>query len=225
LRGVSRDADVVVAFPSAAHFRNLDSRLKCEGYCAGLDSFESSIAHHVMDYGTTDCLRLSGRIDHDTSSVRKFIRFGFGRIQRDSFQQNWSLHGTTMPGVNIKAFKNMPLKLRHQLLIIFEEATRFTSLWHKDSFPDEQRNKHCAGYLNGQMGFPQSTSLFEFFDIFLSRNTTLPKHCDVKNCHRPGYNECCVYSFNTCLSGEQYKISIIMTTRTTVGCAFDKTKH
>jgi len=128
-----------------------------------------------------------------------------------------------MPGANVKAFKEMPLPLRQQLMIVFEEATKFTRLWHKNSFPNPRCNKHCAGHLNTKLGFPSSTSLFEFVDIF-SRNTILPKHCDVKNCHREGYNECSVYTYYTTIEGDPFKVSIIMTTRTTVGCAFEKSE-
>ncbi len=72
------------------------------------------------------------------------------------------------------------------------------------------------------MGFPQSTSLFEFFDVIMTRNTTLQKHTDPKNDHRKGYNVCTVYSYVVNLDGVDYKVSIIMTTRTTVGSACDK---
>ena len=110
-------------------------------------------------------------------------------------------------------------------MIIFEEATTFTHLWHKDSLSNPARNKQCAGYLNSKMGFPLTTSLFEYFDLFISRNTILPKHCDVKNCHRPGYSMCCVYSYYTQIGRDEYKVSIIMTTWTTVGCAFEKSNN
>ena len=125
-----------------------------------------------------------------------------------------------MPGVNVKAFKQMPYKLQQQLIAILEEATHFTCLWHKDAFLDKSRNKHCAGHLNSKMGFPHSSSLFEFVDLFLSRNTTVRKHCDVKNCHRPGYNECTIYSYYVVLGTDTHKVSVIMATRTTIGCAF-----
>jgi len=224
VKGVSRDGDIIVAFSNAAHFRNIESRLTRLGHFGGIYSLERNLAAHIMAYGTLDHLRLKGKIDDKTDTIRKFIRIGFGRIQRPSYHQNWSLGETTMPGVNVKAFLRMPLLLRQQLMVIFEEATKFTGVWHKDSFSDPRRNNHCAAYLNSKLGFPKSTSLFEFFDFFISRNTILPKHCDEKNCHRPGYNECCVYSYFTEVDGDQYKVSIVMTTRTTVGCAFDRAK-
>ena len=139
-----------------------------------------NLAAHIMAYGTLDHLRLKGKIDDKTDTVRKFIRIGFGRIQRDSYHQNWSLGETTMPGVNVNAFLRMSLLLRQQLMVLFEEATKFTRVWHKDSFSDPRRNNHCAGYLNSKLGFPKSTSLFEFFIFsFLgtpySQNTAMKK--------------------------------------------------
>ena len=190
-------------------------------YAGGLGNFEAQLGEHIMLFGATDRIRLKGKIDNRRcATVRKFLRFGFGRIQRKSYRQNWRLGDEKMSGANVKAFKQLPYDLQQQLIVILEESTRFTSLWHKDAFSDKSRNKHCAGYLNSKMGFPHSTSLFEFVDLFLSRNTTVRKHCDVKNCHRLGHNECSIYSYHVFLGSDQYKVSIIMTTRTTIGCAF-----
>ena len=127
-----------------------------------------------------------------------------------------------MPSINTKSFTKLPPKSKEQLMILFEAATQFTLQWYKNSFPDHERNIRCAGYLNSQMGFPGSKSLFEFYDMVISRNTVLQKHCDVKNCHHPGYNICCVYSYYVHVGGEEYKVSIIMTTRTTIRSAFNK---
>lgn len=107
-----------------------------------------------------------------------------------------------------------------ETMILFELATKFTPTWNKDAFQNKIRNHLCAGYLNQSMEFPKPASLFECFDIVVSRNTGLRKHCDVNNNHRDGYNMCCVYSYFQSTCRLEYKISIIMTTRTTVGCAF-----
>ena len=225
VRGVSRDGDITVAFSNAKHFINIESRLTRLGHFGGLDTLERNLADFILANGITlDRSRLQGKIDKNVHTVRRFIRIGFGRIQRESYNQNWSLGGSTMPGVNVKAFLQMPISLRQQLMVLFEESTSFTRVWHKDSFSDPRRNKHCAGYLNSLLGFPRSTSLFEFVDVIISLNTILTKHCDEKDCHRPGYNESCVYSYYIEIEGYRYKVSIVMTTRTTVGCAFDKAK-
>ena len=221
-RGISKDGDVVVAFPTAAYFRNLDRKLQSRGFMGGLLTFEKNLSQHILACGVNDRICMDGKIDDNLVSVSRRIWFGFGRIQRDEYQQNWLLKGTTMPGMNVTAFIQTPAHIQKQLMHLFEASTKFTCTWHKDSFSNPKRNKECAGYLNCKLGFPQSTSLFEFIDMVISRNTILLKHVDTKNCHRPGYNICCVYSYYTQLLGDEYKVSIIMTTRTTIGCAFEK---
>jgi hypothetical protein len=62
------------------------------------------------------------------------------------------------------------------------------------------------------MGYPDAKAKFEYYDMVISRNTTLPKHIDGKNDHRLGYNHCVVYTFYHELEGIEYKASIIMTT-------------
>ena len=72
------------------------------------------------------------------------------------------------------------------------------------------------------MGFELATMQFEYYDIVITRNTVLPKHIDQKNDHRVGYNFCAVYSYYHIIDGLEYKVSIIMTTRTTLGSALTK---
>ena len=50
----------------------------------------------------------------------------------------------------------------------------------------------------------------------------LPKHIDSKNDHRSGYNLCTIYSYYQAIDGLEYKVSVIVTTRSSVGAAFDK---
>ena len=73
-----------------------------------------------------------------------------------------------------------------------------------------------------KIGFPNASFKFEYIDIVLSLNTILPKHIDSKNDHRKGYNHCTVYSFYQVVDELEYKVSVIMTTRLTVGAAFEK---
>ena len=189
----------------------------------GVDALESHLTEYLLKFETTeDNLRMICKINPCKSAVSRRIRFGFGRIQRNSSKTNWQISDTAMPGVNVKQFSRMLTCLGEQTMILFELATKFTSAWNKDAFPNKTRNHLCAGYLNQAMGYPKSASLFEYFDIVVSRNAVLRKHCDVKNDHREGYNVCCVYSYFKSVCSLEYKISIIMTTRTTLGCAFKK---
>ena len=88
-------------------------------------------------------------------------------------------------------------------------------------FPNNIRTKVFAKRLNNALGFPHSRAKFEYYDIVLSCNLVLLKHLDTKSDHRKGYTICVVYSFYQVIECVQYKISIIMTTRNTVGCALD----
>ena len=159
--------------------------LQKRGFCGGLDSLEMNVAQMLLMHGVRDKIRLTEEIVSDEEAVSQSLDFGVGRIQRKSMQLNWKFNKTTMPGINTKSFDKFSPKMKAQLMILFEAATQFTSKWYEDSFSDHERNIRCAGYLNSQMGFPGSRSLFEYFMMVISRNTVLSKHCDVKNCHRP----------------------------------------
>ncbi len=72
------------------------------------------------------------------------------------------------------------------------------------------------------MTFPQSSSKFEYVNIVLSHNTNIKDHIDWKNNHRTGYDICIVYSAYLTICSVEYRLSIIMTTRYTVGAALGK---
>lgn len=107
---------------------------------------------------------MSGEINPSKSAVSKRIRFGFGLIQRDSWNLNSKMNGTAMPVVNVSQFSCMSTCLKEQAMLLFESATKFTSTKNKDAFPDKTSNHSCAGYLNQAMEFPKSASVFEYFD-------------------------------------------------------------
>ena len=55
------------------------------------------------------------------------------------------------------------------------------------------------------------------------RGAIVERDCtDHKNNHRKGYNIFTVYSYVATLNGDDYKVSVIMTTCTTFGSACDK---
>ena len=146
-----------------------------------MSKFEHQLANHIITPGTTvDLARCNGTIDPNLPSINQRLRFGFGRIQKAIHGLNMDLNRTPAPGVNVKDFLKMPQDLRDQLVTIFEASTLFTRTWLKDSFTNHYRNKQCAGTLNNSMGYPTSLSLFEHFNIALTRNTFLKKHFDEK---------------------------------------------
>ena len=224
-RAVAKDDDVVVAFSNAAYFRNLTKDLMKRAGINDLSIFEKNLAAYIMENGTTrHVARYNGRIDRDQDTINTNMWFGFGRLQKASLGINKEFCGNPLPGLNVHDYLDMPPSIRKPLMLLFNSASQFTRTWLKDSFVDTERNVGCAGILNNALGFPDAPSCFEYFDIVVTRNTILRKHCDEKNDHRQGYNICTVYSFYTDIERREVKVSIIMTTRTTVGSAIEKAR-
>ena len=221
--GLSKHEDIVVAFQHASIFSKLERSLSVQASMWGMTRFEHDLTEHLLMHGgVKDTVRMNGKINPNKEAFSYRAQFGFGRIQPAADGLNWHLENTIMPSVSTKHFLDMPNSLRQALMVIFEHTTEFTRKHDKKVFSNIKRNQKCAGYLNNLLGFPGSKSLFEYYDIVLSHNTILRKHCDQKNCHRHGYNKCCVYSFFHNLENIEYKVSIVMTTRTTIGSAFER---
>ena len=79
------------------------------------------------------------------------------------------------------AFTNLPDSLKPQMMKLFESAQLFVDKCIPNAFPITARTNECSKRLNAVLGFPNSKSKFEYFDIVFSRNTVLPKHIDSKN--------------------------------------------
>ena len=122
----------------------------------------------------------------------------------------------------VSQFMDMDPTIRSRLMILFELSSHFIQQHDKTVFCNLDRNNIFASRFNKLMGFEGSLSNFEYIDLVLSRNTILRKHIDGKNDHRPGYNQCAVYSFYQHIDGLEFKVSIVMTTRTAIGAAFDQ---
>ena len=117
----------------------------------------------------------------------------------------------------------MNLSLRKKLFCLFESAQKFAVRKYRGRcFPNKLHTWIFARRLNAQLGFPTSTSKFEYFHFVLTRNTILQKHIDRMNDARPGYNFCVVYSFFQQVEELEYRVSVIMTVRNTVGVAFER---
>ena len=99
------------------------------------DALESRLTEYLLKFGTMeDNLRMTDKINPCKSAVSQRIRFGFGRIQRNSWKANRQISDTAMPGVNVKQFSRMLTRLKEQTMMLFELATQFTSAWNKDAF-------------------------------------------------------------------------------------------
>ena len=216
--GVASNDNVVVAFSTSLTMKKLNKRLAS---CGGLLRFQHELTAHVLLGGVRDEERMNGTIDPTSTSYNIRCRFGFGRVQKTS-DATWYVGEHKMPSLNVKSFTSMSRSLKRQLMTVIESSQVFVEQHYKDSFPDHRRNTLFAGRLNSALGFPRSRAKFEYYDIVLSRNTILRKHIDHKNDHRDGYNHCVVYSFFQEIDGVEYRVSIVMTTRSTVGCPYDK---
>ena len=191
-------------------------------YQVQLAGFESSLGYLILSCGRTrDIVTCDDSVDPTQDYVNIRLHFGFGRIQHADYGINPLVNGATYPSVNLKSFQSIPSALKDQLTILFQDSTHFTKSWIKESFPNDARKAKCAGYLNSLMGYPKSSSLFEYFEVILCRNTILRKHCDQKNDHRKGYNICTACAYFVMLNREEHKVSVVMTTRYTVGSACD----
>ena len=194
----------------------------------GEHSFKHDLVEHMLTLKASDPTREGRTIFLDTGSKTTRCRFGFGQKQKPSVIRSkwkvlcWKVGNDFMPSIAYQDFTSMKESLRRPLVAVFEAATKFVKRHSDNAFSNRQRTRIFTDKLNEQLDIAGSSTLFEYYDIVLTRNCVLPKHIDSKNDHREGYNFCVVYSFHHTINGLEYKVSIIMTTRTNVGAAFDK---
>ena len=191
----------------------------------GLDSFDKDIVSHLINfYRRKDPQRLSGKVLNEIASYTTRCSFGFGRIQKTEHPGTWFINNVKQPTLNCTSFQGFPSSLKERLNIVMEQSTKFAMTMNPHCFTDHTRNTLFSKKMNTRMGFRDSQSKFEYTEIVLSHNCVLKEHIDFKNDHRHGYNSCIVYSSFPMLSGVEYRLSIIMTSRTTVGSSLEKAR-
>ena len=186
----------------------------------GLSKFHNELVLHLLSHKRrTDNLRANQHIHPDLPSVQVNVSFGFRRLQSDSCPSTWYYRDHKMPTIDTKDWENMPPSLSNDLFKLMEQATKFCQWVNPAAFTDEDRTQIATNVLNARLGHPGAgvTSRFEFVHVVLTLNTKLNKHIDMLNDHRPGYNHCVVYSFYESIDDVTYRVSIVMTTRYTVG--------
>ena len=216
--------DIFVEYQSSSTFDTIQA-----GSTIGLHSFHAHLTTYMMTIKNIDQSRAGERIQqNDPTYLSTRVRFGFGREQKvpDDQTKSECIHyfyrGTKMPTISYQAFLNMPRIVRKELRNIFQCATQVLKSKMPTMMPKHNMRKACAMELNAAMGLPRATMEFEYYDIVLTRNVVLPKHIDRNNDHREGYNYCVVYSFFHIINHLEYKVSIIMTSRVSVGAALAK---
>lgn len=216
--------NVYVAYSRNQHLINLNKKIK-----GGVASLHRNLTITLLSgKHDKDPARTEGQVVDGEPSVNVRMRFGYGRVQTEkSPNQKWKVHpwshnGKQMPTICYLPFINLSVNLQKQLITLFESAQTFVERHTDSPFSDKNRTLIFSKLLNKKLGYPRARFKFEYFDIVLSRNTVLPKHIDSKNDHRPGYNYCAVYSFFETVNGLEYKVSVIMCTRSSVGSAMEK---
>ena len=107
---------------------------------------------------------------------------------------------------------------------------------HPSAFHDKARNKLVSETMCNLMGVPIRNWNWEYIDVIVSLGAKVIRHCDYvslfmcihycthliisqnkNNDHRPGYNHTAVHSFYDTYCEKMYKVSMIFTTRGSVG--------
>ena len=116
---------------------------------------------------------------------------------------------------------NFNLALRKKLYWLFHLVAEEVKKEHPGAFGDDLRQEIFGEMVRDGMGCDENDPIFpwEYFDILVTCDTGLSKHCDHLNDWRPGYAHTSVYSYHCVIKGAEYKVSIIMTTRRAVGSA------
>ena len=216
-KGIDSCNGIIFVTDKNKHIQQLNKKI-----IGGFQRFHTDLVDFMLRGGVTDNARMRQLVDQFGESVNNRCRFGFGRVQPRTNKKNWTLHGERMPTIDVSLFRQMPSSLQDRFMTVVEHAHKFLLCHYPDAFPDKFRNENCASLLNNHLGFPFSCSKFEYFDIVISRNIALIKHIDTKNDHREGYNYSVIYSFYCLFLGLEYKVSIIMTTRCTVGAPVER---
>ena len=192
----------------------------------GIHTMHHELTTSLLTMKYTDPSRAGLKIFKLEKSVNFRCRFGFGRIQATPAATanltviHWLLDEKKMPTIKYEPFVKLPKSLKDELIILFECADNFVRRNMPGMFSNRKRFQ-CAKKLNEVLGYPKAKMRFEYYDIVITRNIVLPKHIDQKNDHRIGYNYCVVYSFYHCIEGLEYKVSVIMTSRCTIGAALE----
>ena len=188
----------------------------------GLEKFHHEVAIHLLrNSSKKDFYREDGKIHPDKFSYVSSCKWGFGRVQSDNHPSSWQFLNVKMPTLDTKPFTNMPKHVQSGIIVVLEHATKYAYSTNTNAFSHSTRNDLFSKTMNASMGYVQSTSKFEYVHIVLSHNKKLKDHIDWKNDHRHGYNLCIVLSSLINIDSKSFRLSIIMTTRTTIGAALD----
>lgn len=96
------------------------------------------------------------------------------------------------------------------------------------AFGDKLRQDIFWEIMKAELGIPYGEEYvfpWEYIDIVVTCETGLCRHADHSNDGRDGYRHCAVYSFFRSVDNVEYKVSVIMTTRKSVGGAMKRIRY
>ena len=161
--------------------------------------------------------------------IQARLRLGFGQGQPKTSSAYRQYRGVPTPSLKAGAFNDLGDELKKKLCCVFHAAAEEVKKEDPDAFDDDLRGKVFGDMLRKELklgcydeypSFP-----WEYVDVLVTSGTGLARHCDHLNDNRKGYNHCSVYSYGRVIGGDEYKVSIIMTTRKSVGRATERIKE
>jgi hypothetical protein len=184
--------------------------------------FQNSFANHLLQtMPSADRSRFV--VPADRSQMDYFntrLQFGWKRLQKVGPKTIYHNH-QKLPTMNTSQFLHLPLDLRKSLMQVLESVSKILMDHDKTAFRCPHRTGIFASKFNSALGFPRSSNKFEYVEAVLSFNTELPGHLDTKDDHRTGYTRTSVYSYTTIISNKNYRLAIIMCTRSSVGACLE----
>ena len=189
---------------------------------------EDDLLDHLL------CEYAAGRTTHDERRIeagfreelederkQERVREGVGQVHGKKSSAYREYKGIPIPSFIPKSWCNFNLALRKKLYWLFHLVAEEVKKEHPGAFGDDLRQEIFGEMVRDGMGCDENDPIFpwEYFDILVTCDTGLSKHCDHLNDWRPGYAHTSVYSYHCVIKGAEYKVSIIMTTRRAVGSA------
>ena len=188
-------------------------------------SFHQCLLQEIISSNTTDNGRTVG--DFHTS-----VSFGIIRSQRKDKGCSFGCSDDCHP------LRNESVKGIFQVGLIAQEAVKVN---YPSAFNDAKRKSLVSETMCRIMGVSCQEWNWEFVDIVVTSAAKLLRHCDYvsyylflliscfltlchnqKNDSRHGYNHTAVHSFYDTFWERMYKVSIVFTTRATVGAHMEK---
>ena len=192
------------------------------------------ISSAAMGQLTKDGTRQSLKELADNHDLQERILFGYGRAQPEyttggTINPAYRDHaGLIMPSLRAKEFVAMPEELRNTLCKLLHVAAEEVKSISPGAFNDDMRGDIFGKAMRKELGIKDGIAYefpWEYVDILVTCATGLCRHCDHLNDRREGYQHCSVYSYFRTVKGIEYKVSIIMTTRCSVGKAMERIRN